>query len=144
MIVFDASTLVGAAIGPDGFCYVCNNGGFAWTPEGDETGLRPVGIAPDYGGGRIERVDLATGAVEVLRGSGLRRALDSVLAAHGLALGRRRLCASDGRPWRRIGLHHQRRPIPWPRRPGQQRQRQQRPHREPPCVGPRVARAEEL
>ena len=45
-------------------------------------------------------------AVEVLRGSGLRRALDSVLAAHGLALGRRRLCASDGRPWRRIGLHH--------------------------------------
>lgn len=45
-------------------------------------------------------------AVDVLRGSGLRRALDSVLAAHGLALGRRRLCASDGRPWRRIGLHH--------------------------------------
>lgn len=45
-------------------------------------------------------------AVEVLRGSGLRRALDSVLAAHGLELGRRRLCASDGRPWRRIGLHH--------------------------------------
>lgn len=45
-------------------------------------------------------------AVEVLRGSGLRRALDSVLAAHGLALGRRRLCVSDDRPWRRIGLHH--------------------------------------
>ena len=56
----------GAAIGPDGFCYVCNNGGFAWTPEGDETGLRPIGIAPDYGGGRIERISLATGAVEVL------------------------------------------------------------------------------
>lgn len=46
-------------------------------------------------------------AVEVLRGSGLRRALDSVLAAHGLALGRRRLSTSaEARPWRRIGLHH--------------------------------------
>jgi gluconolactonase len=56
----------GAAIGPDGRCYICNNGGFAWTPEGDETGLRPIGIPDDYSGGRIERVDLATGAVEVL------------------------------------------------------------------------------
>ena len=56
----------GAAIGPDGACYVCNNGGFRWTPEGDETGLRPIGQAQDYSGGRIERVDLATGAVECL------------------------------------------------------------------------------
>ena len=29
----------GAAIGPDGKCYICNNGGFRWT---DETGLRPI------------------------------------------------------------------------------------------------------
>lgn len=56
----------GAAIGPDGRCYVCNNGGFKWTPEGDPTGLRPIGQADDYSGGRIERVDLATGAVETL------------------------------------------------------------------------------
>lgn len=56
----------GAAIGPDGHCYICNNGGFRWTPEGDVTGLRPIGQAEDYSGGRIERVDLATGAVEVL------------------------------------------------------------------------------
>ena len=32
----------GAAIGPDGRCYVCNNGGFRWTPEGDPSGLRPI------------------------------------------------------------------------------------------------------
>lgn len=56
----------GAAIGPDGLCYLCNNGGFAWTPEGDETGLRPVGIAQDYSGGRIERINLETGTIEVL------------------------------------------------------------------------------
>ena len=54
----------GAAIGPDGRCYICNNGGFKWVD--DETGLRPVGQADDYSGGRIERVDLATGSIEVL------------------------------------------------------------------------------
>lgn len=54
----------GAAIGPDGKCYICNNGGFQWTD--DETGLRPILQADDYSGGRIERVDLATGAVETL------------------------------------------------------------------------------
>lgn len=54
----------GAAIGPDGFCYVCNNGGFSWRK--DAYGLRPIGPAEDYQGGRIERVDLATGKVEVL------------------------------------------------------------------------------
>lgn len=56
----------GAAIGPDGACYVCNNGGFRWTPEDDETGLRPIGQAEDYSGGRIERVDLTTGAAQCL------------------------------------------------------------------------------
>lgn len=54
----------GAAIGPDGKCYVCNNGGFSW--HEDEQGLRPTGEPDDYSGGRIERVDLATGAVEKL------------------------------------------------------------------------------
>ena len=54
----------GAAIGPDGKCYVCNNGGFKWTD--DDTGLRPVLQADDYSGGRIERVDLDTGVVETL------------------------------------------------------------------------------
>jgi gluconolactonase len=54
----------GAAIGPDGAAYVCNNGGLRW--HEDQNGLRPVGQPDDYGGGRIERVDLATGAVRVL------------------------------------------------------------------------------
>jgi gluconolactonase len=40
----------GAAIGPDGAVYICNNGG-KW---------------PAWSGGRIERVDVATGTVEVL------------------------------------------------------------------------------
>ncbi len=54
----------GAAIGPDGACYVCNNGGFVWHEVG---GLAiPGNQPPDYSGGRIERVDLATGEVQVL------------------------------------------------------------------------------
>ena len=56
----------GAAIGPDGRVFICNNGGFRWTPDGDPSGLRPIGQGEDYSGGRIEVVDLATGAVEVL------------------------------------------------------------------------------
>ena len=55
----------GAAMGPDGKCYICNNGGFSWHREPDGY-MRPVGRADDYSGGRIERVDLATGKVEVL------------------------------------------------------------------------------
>ncbi len=55
----------GAAMGPDGKCYICNNGGFLWHREADGY-MRPVGRADDYSGGRIERVDLATGKVEVL------------------------------------------------------------------------------
>lgn len=51
----------GAAIGPDGALYICNNGGFQW---GDFNGLMMPGHAPaDYSGGRIERIDLATGEV---------------------------------------------------------------------------------
>jgi gluconolactonase len=52
----------GAAIGPDGAVYVCNNGGFEWR---EASGLLvPVRSAPDYMTGRIERVDLATGRFE--------------------------------------------------------------------------------
>lgn len=52
----------GAAIGPDGACYITNNGGFAWH---EANGLTiPGHAAKDYETGRIERVDLATGRVE--------------------------------------------------------------------------------
>ena len=57
----------GAAIGPDGRVYVCNNGGFAWT---EHDGLLFPGRQPeDYSGGRIEAVDLATG-LDRLRAGG--------------------------------------------------------------------------
>ena len=54
----------GAAIGPDGLCYVCNNGGFKWHHDAD--GMRPIGQPDGYDGGRIERVNLETGHSEVL------------------------------------------------------------------------------
>ncbi len=54
----------GAAMGPDGACYVCNNGGFVWHERDGR--LYPGEQPADYSGGRIERVDLETGAVEVL------------------------------------------------------------------------------
>ncbi|MDO8352321.1 MAG: SMP-30/gluconolactonase/LRE family protein [Aestuariivirga sp.] len=54
----------GAAFGPDGFLYICNNGGFSWnTADGR---LVPTGQPDDYSGGRIERIDIDTGKVEVL------------------------------------------------------------------------------
>jgi gluconolactonase len=60
----------GAAIGPDGAVYVCNNGGFIWTELGDM--LIPMDIQtmssepPNFEGGWIERVDLATGEATTL------------------------------------------------------------------------------
>lgn len=60
----------GAALGPDGAVYVCNSGGFVWTempgllvPLDLETGSSEP---PGFEGGWVERVDLATGASEVL------------------------------------------------------------------------------
>lgn len=52
----------GAAIGPDGAVYVCNNGGFEWRQWNNL--LVPAGTAADYTTGRIERVDLRTGRFE--------------------------------------------------------------------------------
>jgi gluconolactonase len=56
----------GAAVGPDGRVYVCNNGGcFRWE---DRFGLTVPGTpCPDeWQGGSIQRVDLDSGEVEVL------------------------------------------------------------------------------
>jgi len=74
----------GCAIGPDGAAYICNNGGFEWAREG---GLRPILQAKDYKTGRIERVDLRTGKVELLYAKGpngpLKGPNDIVFDAHG-------------------------------------------------------------
>ena len=76
----------GAAIGPDGACYVCNCGGFEFHRHADGTlhpGLQPA----DYRGGRIERVDLRTGEVRVLYTASDKAPLkgpnDIVFDAHG-------------------------------------------------------------
>ena len=54
----------GAAFGPDGKVYVCNNGGFEWHEAGPF--LLPGNQPRDYSGGSIQRVDVASGAVETL------------------------------------------------------------------------------
>ena len=75
----------GAALGPDGHCYICNNGGFEFARIGDAlvTGLAPR----DYAGGWIEAVDLATGQSKVLyrecKGIPLRGPNDLVFDSHG-------------------------------------------------------------
>lgn len=58
----------GAAVGPDGKIYVCNNGGFEYAEKNGF--LTPAGIAKDYDRGRIERIDPETGDVETLYDSG--------------------------------------------------------------------------
>ena len=57
----------GAAIGPDGRCYVCNNGGYAAMAMGDLLIASPPPIATLPGS--IQVVDLATGAFETLYAS---------------------------------------------------------------------------
>ena len=75
----------GAAIGPDGRVYICNNGGFTWT-EADGI-LRPVGTPEDYVTGSIQVVDLADGSVATLydqcEGVSLRGPNDIVFDASG-------------------------------------------------------------
>jgi len=77
----------GAAVGPDGAIYLCNNGG-SFTPVqlGDLT--LPGGFDPDrYIGGRIQRVDPSTGAVTDLYtqcdGRPFRGPNDLVMDGHG-------------------------------------------------------------
>ena len=75
----------GAAMGPDGKVYVCNNGGFIWTEVDGQ--LFPGNEPPDYIGGRIQSVDLTTGAVAdvytAYNGRGLRGPNDIVFDVHG-------------------------------------------------------------
>lgn len=54
----------GAAVGPDGAVYICNNGGFEWH---EVAGFTVPGNQPaSYIGGSIQRVDLGSGRVETL------------------------------------------------------------------------------
>lgn len=55
----------GAAIGPDGAIWVANNGGaFSWLKQDGLTIPGPT--PPSHAGGSIQRVDMATGAVETI------------------------------------------------------------------------------
>ena len=54
----------GAAIGPDGKCYVCNNGGFSWIPTRNT--VMPGPQPDNYLGGSIQRIDLQSGKVETV------------------------------------------------------------------------------
>ena len=82
----------GAAIGPDGQCYVCNNGGFKWIEARGR--LFPGEEPENYGGGRIEKVNLETGEIEVLytncQGLPLRGPNDIVFDADGILVHRSR------------------------------------------------------
>ncbi|MEL6257699.1 MAG: SMP-30/gluconolactonase/LRE family protein [Pseudomonadota bacterium] len=75
----------GAAVGPDGALYICNNGGFEYH---DWNGLLVPGHAPEnYQTGRIERIDLNSGHVDRLYdacdGRGLKGPNDIVFDRHG-------------------------------------------------------------
>jgi gluconolactonase len=76
----------GAAIGPDGKLYVCNNG--AAFDYLDMNGMTVPRQPPsNYSGGRIERIDMDSGEVEVIYeecdGRALRAPNDLVFDAHG-------------------------------------------------------------
>lgn len=75
----------GAALGPDGAVYICNNGGFTWHEIAGA--LIPNGTPADYVTGSIQRVDLATGKVTTLYTQSDRRPLrgpnDLVFDGHG-------------------------------------------------------------
>ena len=74
----------GAAIGPDGACYVVNNGGLLIRQR---DGGMSFTIPPGYEGGFVQRVDLRTGAFTTLYtgvgGNRLRAPDDIVFDGHG-------------------------------------------------------------
>jgi len=75
----------GAALGPDGKMYVCNNGGFSWIPTRNT--VMPGPQPDDYLGGSIQRVDLQSGRIETVVDKcgeyGLRGPNDLVFDRHG-------------------------------------------------------------
>jgi gluconolactonase len=55
----------GAAIGPDGACYITNNGGFNSERVNGKLEMRP-GLPPGYKSGSIQRIDLKSGSISTL------------------------------------------------------------------------------
>ena len=55
----------GAAIGPDGALYICNNGGFLFQTVDGTRRVKP-GVPEGYAGGWIERLDLQSGERRIL------------------------------------------------------------------------------
>ena len=122
----------GAALGPDGKMYICNNGGFSWIPTAQHDHAGPA-AATNIMGGSIQRVDLQSGKVETVVDKcgehGLRGPNDLVFDKHGglwfSDLGKRRAREMDvggvllrqarhegdrrGRAWRAAGQRH--RPV---------------------------------
>ncbi len=56
----------GAALGPDGGLYVCNNGGLEFKRTRSGMLMSFMQASPGYEGGSIQRIDLETGAVQTL------------------------------------------------------------------------------
>jgi gluconolactonase len=52
----------GAALGPDGKMWICNNGGFTWSPSNS---LAPLQAA-DYIGGSLQKIDIQSGKIETV------------------------------------------------------------------------------
>jgi len=78
----------GAAVGPDGNIYICNNGGgLRWVREGDTIRAAGMGKPEEYLGGSIDVVNMRTGRVERLYDRcgehPLRSPNDLVFDAHG-------------------------------------------------------------
>lgn len=73
----------GAAIGPDGALYVCNNGGNQYSPDN----FIATGPASDYKHGYIQRIDLETGEAKTIYtscdGQFLSSPNDLVFDSHG-------------------------------------------------------------
>jgi gluconolactonase len=76
----------GAAIGPDGFCYVANSGGVRFVQRDDGRWVGG-GTPDDYKGGCIQRVNIETGEFTVLYdhadGKRIRAPNDLVFDKHG-------------------------------------------------------------
>ncbi len=76
----------GAALGPDGYCYVANAGAYIFKQRADGVWVG-AGVADDYVTGSIQRVNIETGKFEVLYDKAAEYRLcgpnDLVFDAHG-------------------------------------------------------------